>query len=426
MLNQSEINTSQTTNPIPTMKKELPKKSKLPMYLGLALVVIVAFAGIGISLRQFLVRESVAPTAPGESQASIDKIQDCSVSFDVAPPETGISCTKQAYRDELSNTAGEYELTQTQNTFAPGETIVYNFTVTNTGEQETIITATDSLNINIADDVFFSYNFLDSDCGVDAYQDRTITCVSDSLLPGESQDFTFRIELSEQINTDITLTNNVQITDGTLNEECSVDVKIDSPTEASCNEACSANVECTGENQSCIEGLCRLDQYPDSETCEEPEPTPSPSPSPSVSPSPSPETVAYCGDYCNSNSDCIQNDQICYFNQCRLADYPDRNDCTIPPKVVTTTYVEPTPTIGCNEGCLTNRDCSNNDHICFEGNCRLASYPASTSCTVPVAQVNPAQPKMPEELPQSGSDDLINWIKAGIGILGAGALLLLL
>jgi hypothetical protein len=116
-------------------------------------------------------------------------------------------------------------------------------------------------------------------------------------------------------------------------------------------------------------------------------------------------------------------EHICYFNQCRLAEYPDRADCSIPQETTPITYVTPTPAIGCNENCLSNRDCSNNDHICYEGKCRLADYPASTSCTVPQT---PSQPKMPEELPQSGSDDLINWIKAGIGILGAGALLLLL
>ena len=89
------------------------------MYLLLGLVTIVAIAGIGISFRQFFIRDTVAPTAPSESQASVDKIQDCSLSFDVAPPESGINCIKQAYRDELSNTPGNYELVQTQNSFIP-------------------------------------------------------------------------------------------------------------------------------------------------------------------------------------------------------------------------------------------------------------------------------------------------------------------
>lgn len=458
MLNQSENTTSPITSPIPIMKKELPKKrNKISMYLVLALIVVVAFAGIGISLRQYFIREAVAPTAPTESQASIDKVQDCSVSFDVAPPEQGINCIKQAYRDELSNVAGDYDLVQTQNSFIPGDIIVYSFLVTNTGEQETVITATDTLSINIVDDVYFSYDFLDSDCGADAYQDRTIICTTDSLLPGDSQTFTFRIQLSDQIDMNMILSNMVQITDGTLNKDCKVDVTIDIPTESYCNETCDDETDCVQDDHSCTGGVCRLTENPGSETCESEvvaycgescnlntdcvqddhtcynnecrlstNPTDINCRPPVEQPTPTPETVAYCGEYCSTNADCIQGDHICYFNQCRLAEYPDRNDCTAPQQVIVKTYVEPTPTIGCNESCLTNRDCSNNDQICYEGSCRLGSYPASTSCTVPTTPISPSQPKMPEELPQSGSDDLINWIKAGIGILGAGALLLLL
>jgi uncharacterized repeat protein (TIGR01451 family) len=502
MLNQNENNTSQTQTPIPTMNKELPKKkSRIPMYLLLVLVVTVAFAGIGISLRQYLIRDTVAPTAPDRSQASIDKVQDCSVSFDVAPPESGINCVKQAYRDELSNTPGDYELTQVQTAFAPGDTIVYSFVISNTGDQIATVTATDSLSINIADDVYFNYDFLDSNCGANAYQDRTITCTAEDLPAGGSETFTFRIQLSDQIDTDMTLSNMVQITDGTINNECSVDVSISTPIEAYCNETCSTDNDCVESNHSCIEDVCRLTEYPNSETCEVPEEpaycnegcsensdcvesnhscigdvcrlTENPSSEtcepqitaycgeycatngdcieadhtcynnecrlatnptnvscnpPVEDPTPTPETAAYCGEYCATNSDCIQGDHICYFNQCRLAEYPDRQDCTAPTQQIVTTnqYVEPTPTVGCNQDCLSNRDCSNNDHICYEGSCRLSTYPASTSCTIPAAPVSPDQPKMPEELPKSGSDDLINWIKAGIGILGAGALLLLL
>lgn len=219
MLNQNENTTNNNQTPIPSMKRELPKKNKLPMYLGLILVLIVAFAGIGISLRQFFVRDTVAPTAPSESQASVDKVQDCSLSFDVAPPEPGISCIKRSYRDELSNTAGEYELIQMEGDFLPGEVVVYSFLVTNTGEQPAVITATDSIIPTIADDVFFDYDFLDSNCGENAFNNNVITCVTDSLASGESQTFTFRIQLSENIDTDLTISNMVQITDGTIDRE---------------------------------------------------------------------------------------------------------------------------------------------------------------------------------------------------------------
>lgn len=466
MLNNIDKNTTTTnTTPIPSGMKKVPKKkSKLPMMLGLVVVVLVALAGVGISLRQFIVRDTVAPTAPDESQASVDKIQDCSISFDVAPPDRGLSCIKRAYRDELSNTSGEYELLQMQGSFAPGEIIVYSFVVTNTGEISSTITATDSISLNVADDVFFDYEFLDSNCGANAYDDGVITCQTGELEPGQSETFTFRIRLSDQIDQDMTLSNMVAVTDGEINKDCSVDVTIDSPTEAYCNEGCSSNNDCVEDNHSCIDEVCRLTENPESVTCEEAEPTPTPETeaycgeycesnndcvesdhicynnecrlesnpentqcqTPVEQPTPTPETQAYCGEYCSSNSDCIQSDHICYFNECRLAEYPDRTDCTVPVTRTTTTYVEPTPAVGCNQDCISNRDCANSDHICYEGSCRLADYPASSTCTVPKTTTQVEQPKMPEELPQSGSDDLINWIKAGIGILGAGALLLLL
>lgn len=503
MLNNSENKSTITnTTPIPSGMKKVQKKNRIPMLLGLSLVILVALAGVGISLRQFFVRDTVAPTAPEESQASIDKVEDCSLSFDVAPPEPGISCIKRAYQDELSNTAGEYELLEMQGTFTPGEVIVYSFLVTNTGEVATTITATDSIETNIADDASFTYEFLDSNCGSNAFSEGTITCTTGELDPGQSETFVFRIQLGEDIDKDMTLSNMVAITDGEINRECSVDVTIDSPTEAYCNDTCetnndcvesnhfcsegvcrlidnpesesctealcngtcSANVDCVEDNHFCNGGVCRLIDNPDSVTCEEIEPSPTPetqaycnescennndcvesdhicyndvcrlesNPSStncqpaSQNPSPTPETQAYCGEYCSSNADCVESDHICYFNACRLAEYPDRQDCSVPTQTVTTTYVAPTPTVGCNQDCISNRDCANSDHICYEGNCRLAEYPASSTCTIPQAQTTVVQPKMPEELPQSGSDDLINWIKAGIGILGAGALLLLL
>ncbi|MDH5533792.1 MAG: MSCRAMM family adhesin SdrC, partial [Candidatus Pacebacteria bacterium] len=347
MLNQSENTTTPTASPIPTMKKELPKKkSKLSMYLVLALVIGVAFAGIGISLRQYFVRDTVAPTAPTESQASIDKIQDCSVSFDVAPPEPGISCIKQAYRNELSNVAGSYDLIQTKSSFVPGDIIVYSFLVTNTGEQETVITASDSLSINVADDVTFSYDFLDSDCGTNAYQDRTITCVTDSLLPGDSQTFTFRIQLSDQIDTSMTLSNMVQITDGNLNRDCKVDVNIDVPTESYCNETCSVDTDCVQDDHSCTEGLCRLTENPDSETC----------------------SLAYCNETCSSDTDCIEDNHSCTDGLCRLTDNPESVTC------------EPEEPAYCNESCSADTDCVEDDHSCTGGLCRLTDNPESVTC----------------------------------------------
>lgn len=433
MLNQIDTApTGSTTNPIPGIKKAAPKQNRLIMALGALVVVLVALAGVSISLRQFFVRETVAPTAPTQSQASVEKVETCSLTFDVAEPQVGASCVKHAYRDELSNTAGSYELTSQKTQFEPGEVVVYSFEVRNTGDLPTTIIATDNLNVTGGNADDFSYQFLDSNCGRDAYSasTRTLTCVAEDLGPNQTQTFTFRIRLSSNIDSELVVQNLVSLSiDDEQMSGCGIEINIRPDQPARCNEPCSVSVDCAESDHVCIDQVCRLESNPTSPTCQEPSPTPSPSPSPSpsptpvVSPSPTPVTQALCGEYCSRNSDCAQGDHICYFNQCRLATYPDRTNCTEPSQPVTTVVNEPPVVAGCNQTCRANSDCANSSHLCFEGRCRLESYPASTSCTIPSA---PDQPKMPAELPRSGSDNLMNWIKVGIGILGAGALLLLL
>ncbi len=92
---------------------------------------------------------------------------------------------------------------------------------------------------------------------------------------------------------------------------------------------------------------------------------------------------------------------------------------------------EPTPvltqvitTVGCNESCKENTDCSNVSHICYEGVCRLDVNPNDVNCRLPNGNNMIERPAVvPTE---SGFADWFNYLKAGLGILGFGALLLLL
>ncbi|MBP7768767.1 hypothetical protein KA082_02975, partial [Candidatus Woesebacteria bacterium] len=92
----------------------------------------------------------------------------------------------------------------------------------------------------------------------------------------------------------------------------------------------------------------------------------------------------------------------------------------------------PTPVVGCNDTCSANADCSNSAHICYSNQCRLADNVESETCSSPTPEVTPTpvmiaeQPALPEELPQTGPSDWINWLKAGLVTLGIGATLLLL
>ena len=203
-----------------------------------------------------------------------------------------------------------------------------------------------------------------------------------------------------------------------------------------------------------------------------PSPTPSvsPSPSPSVSPTPSPSPTYLCDYYCDSDSQCqtANADYVCsaeYGNKCRLNDNPESAECQ--PKSqeyacnsgcesneqcqsASSSYIcyqnncrlDSNPSadncqpdsyvavvVGCNDTCESNGDCSNSEQICYNNACRLATNPTSSTCSAPQTAYQSTkgeQPVLPAELPESGSNILLDWLKAGIGVLGIGAVLLLL
>jgi len=104
------------------------------------------------------------------------------------------------------------------------------------------------------------------------------------------------------------------------------------------------------------------------------------------------------------------------------------SDPTINPTSVPST---PTPvitqvitTVGCNESCNENADCTNISHICYESFCRLDVNPTDVNCRLADGgNVIERAVTVPTE---SGFANWFNFIKVGFGILGLGALLLLL
>lgn len=129
-------------------------------------------------------------------------------------------------------------------------------------------------------------------------------------------------------------------------------------------------------------------------------PSPSPSPSPSVSPSPSPSVSP-------SPSPSVSP--------------------SVTPSPSSSPTPTPTPAPGCNETCATNADCSNEQHICVDTSsgkrCRLESYINSETCTEPTAST---QPELPQTLPETGPEDWLKWLRAGLVTLGIGTFLFLL
>lgn len=94
---------------------------------------------------------------------------------------------------------------------------------------------------------------------------------------------------------------------------------------------------------------------------------------------------------------------------------------TVTPTGSVTTVIT---TVGCNENCNANADCSNISHICYDGQCRLDVNPTDAQCKLPSGETTIVRPvAVPTE---SGPANWANYVKAGLGALGLGALLLLL
>jgi hypothetical protein len=96
--------------------------------------------------------------------------------------------------------------------------------------------------------------------------------------------------------------------------------------------------------------------------------------------------------------------------------YPTTNSGSGTSTVVTT--------VNCNDSCNENADCRNISHICYEGVCRLDVNPTDEQCRLANGETSLVRPvSVPT---QTGPADWMNYIKAGLGTLGIGALLLLL
>jgi len=380
MLNPQTINNQldKVSSPPNDKNNSTTKVKQILKYFSLTIIVVVIIFGILFIKTLLNHTTSEKINYQNDSQLAPNHLSSCSTNFTTLSKKSEINCLQNSYRNEQSNQAGSYSLTQTQNIFKPGDIIVYNYVITNDGDRNKVITANNLLDSKSSGEFSNRVTFLDSNCEKSHYDGKKITCTTKNLMPGESQSITFRIKIDKSILPDVDIENSLQLSDGLIDQDCIVNISV-------------KNVQ---EEQ--------------------------------ISSSPVTKVEAKCGEYCSTNADCISNDQICYFNQCRLAEYPDITDCAVPPVIITNSFVEPSPTINCNQPCLINTDCSDNDHICFENKCRLAKYPASATCTIPESRGSINQPQMPEKLPNSDSDAIVSWIKAGIGVLGAGVLLLLL
>lgn len=186
------------------------------------------------------------------------------------------------------------------------------------------------------------------------------------------------------------------------------------PQQSICNSSWVGRVQYCGGVQFCCNGstwsanmtFCNALQSPSPTPSPTPTPTPSPTPTPTPSPTPTPTPTPTP----------------------KPTPSPTPTPRVTPtPTPTPTPRVTPTPiTYSCNSVCNTNTQCmeADNNYICYQGVCRLSTNPTSQSCST--ATNTTTQPETPTELPVSGSEDIFNWLKAGLGALGVGAALLLL
>lgn len=245
---------------------------------------------------------------------------------------------------------------------------------------------------------------------------RTVTAnlgVMGDIATNKEKTIEFKVKINDNAAPgDFTNTASVT-TSGANADTCPVTMRV----AYACNVGCTTDDQCKsiGSGYICSTdngNTCRLADNPSSSSCN--------GQNPSYSCNSSCENDTQC-QTSNSNYKCADTNEG---KRCRLKDNESQSSCTV------ASTPTPTPTIGCNALCASNADCTNPQHICATTSdgvdrCRLAEYPESQSCVQPGTPVA-SQPQLPEELPVTGPQDWVNWLKAGLVTLGIGAVLLLL
>lgn len=133
-------------------------------------------------------------------------------------------------------------------------------------------------------------------------------------------------------------------------------------TTVSCNESCSSNDECQA-NHRCYDNRCRLVTNVSSTSC-------------SAAAVVDNGLNRSCNQYCADARECASG-YSCYFNRCRNPLNIESVSCAAPSQAAIQAIAT-----SCNQRCTTHKDCAAN-LLCYgpTNTCRLATNPASTSCS---------------------------------------------
>jgi len=407
----------------------------------------------------------------------------CTLGFTAtdAPPQQ-ISCVKESFQDELSNSAGNYTFSVRKTAFEPGETVLFKITLHNQGQQPQAFKLTDILTENNLNQL----DFFDTSCGAYNATTRTMSWTTPLVNGSDSIQCGFRARVKKSVTEAITITNTARMTAGLLNASCTapitVTIPFSSPTPSPspspsispsptpnptpsptpiCGGNCTTSSQCP-QNHTCDNNICKLSACVNGASCtpDQCRVTSCGSSCSATSECPNDHTcsngtcvltscttgtscnsdrcrVTSCGASCSNNADCPNNhtcnNGICKLTVCLSGANCDSNSCHL----VNTVISQPRAA-SCNESCSTNADCQSANHICADTSqgrrCRLENNVNSTTCGAPVdqivnqpvVQVSP-RPIQPQNLPVAGSNDILKAVGVGAAavILGAVGLLLL-
>ena len=326
----------------------------------------------------------------------------------VIPPDGVASCVSKEMFAVSGTTVGAKIADDSD--VAAGTTLQYSINLKATSQTAGSVTITDKLStdLELVDKKDFDYN--------------TSTRTLSRTLPAFVGEKVLTAQVKVKSDTTATEIGNiasvktVNASNTTINTNtCAATMKIPS---YACNSDCSTTEQCQTANADYIcsadnNNRCRLNDNVSSETCQ-------------------PKTFA-CNSSCGTDADCrsVNTNYSCVAttdgDRCRLSTNQTATNC-----LPATSTPTPTPTVGCNQSCTNNADCTNPDHICYNTGsanvCRLAADVNSTTCTTTSTTIaSTAVPTAaPAELPQSGPESWATWLKTGLVVIGIGAMLLLL
>lgn len=147
-------------------------------------------------------------------------------------------------------------------------------------------------------------------------------------------------------------------------------------TTYACDSVCTTDAQCSAVDPdfSCetvgTEQRCRLTTEPTAANCQA-------TGGPTYS----------CNSECTTTAQCqtVDADHVC-------AATSDGNRCRLGENQTSTTCAAKPPTVGCQQACVSNGDCTDPNHICHSTAkvCRLETNPESTSCQPPAVVEDPA------------------------------------